>query len=410
MDRSTGDRAPQRLSQRLSRRALLGWGLAAGAGVVAAAGVGYALTRLRASSHTITDLYTYQGHTRAVNSLAWSPDGAHLVSSSWDGTVQVWDSATGQRLLTYSGHPQGPTSVAWSPDSSRLVSAGFEGSLQVWRAADGARVWSYQDYTYEPYVPNAPSASNFTYNPRVAWSAEGSRIATVGFPARLPSELTMTTMLWDATSGRRLLIYNDPLSQRVSWAPESARLATGGVEQTVSVWPAPLAPDAAGATPTATPDQNAAASGPYPAKIWSYHGDSAYVWGLAWSPDGARIASCGQKPIVLFASNGGVRIWDAATGRRVLTYTGHSSSVDLWALAWSPDGRYLASGGSDQVVRVWDARIGEDLATYYGHVDQPPVYTSADPYTIIAIAWSPDSTRLATSALNGPVRVWRISA
>ena len=402
MDRSTNDRLPQHLS----RRALLGWGVAAGAGLVAAGGVGYALTRLGTSpaSGTITDLYTYHGHTRGVNALTWSPDGTRLASSSWDKTVQVWESATGQRLLTYTGHVQGATSVSWSPESTRLVSAGFDGSLHVWRAADGAPVWRYQDQAYTPYTPN------FTYFPNVAWAADGNRIATVGFPVRLPSELTLTTMLWDATSGQRVLVYDEPNSQRVAWSPDSARLATGGVEQTVTVWPAPPVSGSAAATPTAPADHGASASGPYPPKIWSYHGDMAYVYGLVWSPDGTRLASCGEKPIVLFASNGGVRIWDAATGRRVLTYSGHSASVDLRALAWSPDGRYLASGGSDQVVRVWDARTGQDLVTYYGHVDQTPIYDVANPYEITAIAWSPDSTRLASSAFNGPVRVWRISA
>jgi WD40 repeat protein len=400
MDRSTGDRS----SPRLSRRALLGWGLAAGGGLAAAGGIGYALAHLRASRaspSTSTDLYTYHGHTQAVNALAWSPDGTRLASSSWDKTVQVWDSATGQRLLTYTGHAQGPTSVTWSPESTRLVSTGFEGSLQVWQAADGTPLWRYQDHAYDPYT------STFTYLPSVAWSAEGSRIATVGFPAYLPSALTLTTMLWGATSGQRLLIYDDPNAQRVAWAPDSTRLATGGYYQAVTVWPAP---PASALTASTSAGPTAGAPGPSPPKIWGYQGDMAYVMGLAWSPDGTRIASCGTKPIVLFASNGGVRIWDAATGRRVLTYSGHSETVDLWALAWSPDGRYLASGGTDQVVRVWEATTGQDLVTYYGHVDQPPIYDSAYPYAITAIAWSPDSTRLATSALSGPVRVWRLSA
>ena len=72
-------------------------------------------------------------------------------------------------------------------------------------------------------------------------------------------------------------------------------------------------------TASATAGPSTGAPGPSRAKIWGYQGDSAYVRGLAWSPDGRWIASCGTKPIVLFASNGGVRIWDAATGRRVLT-------------------------------------------------------------------------------------------
>jgi WD40 repeat protein len=80
------------------------------------------------------------------------------------------------------------------------------------------------------------------------------------------------------------------------------------------------------------------------------------------------------------------------------------------ALAWSPDGRYIASGGTDQIVRVWDTITGEDVVTYRGHVDQQPIYDSADPDTITALAWSPDSTRLASSAFSGPIRVWRLPA
>src|SRR5262249_54211161 len=154
------------------------------------------------------------------------------------------------------------------------------------------------------------------------------------------------------------------------------------------VWTAPT-PSALTAAATAGP--TAGASAPSPVKNWGYQGDMAYVHGLAWSPDGTRLASCGTKPIVLFASNGGVRIWDAATGRRALTYRGHSETVDLWALAWSPNGRYLASGGTDQVVQVWEAATGRYLLTYRGHAAQARIYDSAYPYAITAIAWSPDS-------------------
>lgn len=384
MERSTEERAPHRIS----RRALLGCGLAAG--IAATGGLSYALLRLLGPCSSSTDLYTYTGHTDGVGSLAWSPDGTRIASCG-DKTVQVWESTSGHRLLTYTGHASRPLSVSWSPESTRLVSAGLEGSIQVWQAADGHRDWSYREYVWgdNGYLLNA------------AWSPDGTRIATVGFPALLPGGRTGTTMLWDATSGQRLLIYNDPhFAQRVSWSPDSTRLATGGYNQAVTVWPA---------NPSSTANQSDRAPGAYPDKIWGYQGEAAYVDGLAWSPDGTRLASCGDKPIVLFASNGGVRIWNAATGQHVLTYTGHSSSVDLWALAWSPDGKYLASGGTDQLVQVWDASTGDQLLTYRGHIDQQPIYDSAYPYAIRALAWSPDSTRIASSAASGPVRVWKIA-
>ncbi len=386
MDRSTDDRPPRRVS----RRALLGWGIAAGIAATGTGGLVYTQFVLGSSGRSI-DLYTYNGHTQGVSALAWSPDGTRIASSS--KTVQVWESAHGNRLLTYSGHVSFPMSVSWSPDSTRLVSAGEEGSIQVWQATDGKPHWIYREYEWgdNGYLLNA------------AWSPDGTRIATVGFPARLPGGMTATTMLWDATSGRRLLIYNDPLfSKRVAWSPDSTRLATGGYNQAVTVWPANLPVKA---------DQSASVSGQYPNKIWGYQGDRAYVSGLAWSADGTRLASCGIKPIVLFASNGGVRIWNAANGQRVLTYSGHSQSVDLWALAWSPDGKYIASGGTDQIVQVWNAITGDHLLTYTGHLDQRrnPFDSTVSPYAITALAWSPDSTRIASGASSGPIRVWKFS-
>src|SRR5258708_25770664 len=144
-------------------------------------------------------------------------------------------------------------------------------------------------------------------------------------------------------------------------------------------------------------------------QLWSYTGDQAYVTAITLSPNGKQIASCGNKPIVLFASNSGVRIWDATSGKRVLTYTGHSQSIDLSALAWSPDGKYLASGGTDQTVQIWDATTGEHLLTYSGHANQPAIPNLASSYSITALAWSPDSTHIVSGAASGPIQVWKIS-
>jgi WD40 repeat protein len=385
MASSLDTRMPNPPSSGISRRALLGWGIATG--VVVAGGLGYALTRALTSSRRISELSTYRGHSQAVNALAWSPDGAFIASSSWDGTIQVWESATAKKLLTYSGHAQFPDSVSWSPDGTQLVSTGEGGSLHVWRAATGALQWSYQDELWRSGTQ------------RAAWSPDGARIATAGFPAPFPGGAQTTLMVWDAANGRRLVTYhNGSIPAAVAWSPDSARLATGGSNQTVAVWPA-------------NPDtQTDGVSGPSPESIWRNQGEIATITQVVWSPDGARIASCGTKPIILFGSNGGVRLWNAATGQRALTYTGHDSSVDLQALAWSPDGKYLASGGTDQIVSVWGARTGEQLAVYRGHVDQPPIPESAYPYAITALAWSPDSARIVSSAFRGPVHVWSVSS
>ena len=76
-----------------------------------------------------------------------------------------------------------------------------------------------------------------------------------------------------------------------------------------------------------------------------YRGHTHFIRGVAWSPNGQRIASA--------SGDGTVQIWKAATGHKQLSYRGHAGVV--WDIAWSPDGRRIASGGQDGTVQVWRA-------------------------------------------------------
>ena len=80
---------------------------------------------------------TLRGHTEAVSSVAFSPDGKRLASASTDGKVKVWDSQTGQETLSLKGHTHWVHSVVFSPDGKRLVSASHDLTVAVWNAATG---------------------------------------------------------------------------------------------------------------------------------------------------------------------------------------------------------------------------------------------------------------------------------
>jgi len=124
--------------------------------------------------------------------------------------------------------------------------------------------------------------------------------------------------------------------------------------------------------------------GPYP--LLTY-GPSGYIWSIAWSPDGKYIASTDNS------ADYAVQVWDATTGNLKVTYRGYSSPV--YAVAWSPDGRRIASGSDDGTVQVWDAVDGGHVFTYRGHSN-----------AVSSVAWSPDGTRIVSGSYDDTVQVW----
>ena len=121
------------------------------------------------------------------------------------------------------------------------------------------------------------------------------------------------------------------------------------------------------------------------ATLLSYTGHNDFVDAVAWSPNGQFIASGSW--------DGTVQVWDAHTGAIVTIYRGHSDAVD--ALAWSPDGQYIASGSWDGTARVWNPFTGALQVLYVGHSD-----------AVSALAWSPDGQYIASGSWDHTVQVW----
>jgi WD40 repeat protein/serine/threonine protein kinase len=300
--------------------------------------------------------------------VAFSPDGKHIVSTVLkEGTVKVWDAQTGKVTLTLKGHLG--TSVAFSPDGTRIASDSRPGTAGVWDAATGKELLTLEGHT-------GPITS-------VVFSPDGKRLASAG---------DRTVRVWDAATGKELLTLkgHTGLVTSVAFSPDGKRLASASHGEVR------FGPGGVGRLPNATWDQTLniwdAETGQGPLTLNAHRRD---VYSVAFSPDGKRLASAGgvwdEKQNKYTA--GVVKVWGVKTGKEQLMVTGHTTVV--CSVAFSPDGKRLASASADRTAKVWDAQSGKEALTLQGHTRD-----------VYSVAFSPDGKRLATASADKTAKVW----
>jgi eukaryotic-like serine/threonine-protein kinase len=251
--------------------------------------------------------------------------------------------------------------------SRRAVIVGLPGLIIT-----GSGILAWLLYTRKSPAHSALSPTLLTYRGHfnqvtaVAWSPDGKFIASGGNDH--------TLQVWNAKTGSRLFISHGQIGgvPGVAWSPDSTRIASASAGPSISGGPA---------SDNTVRVWNVSTG----KSIYTYHGHSSGITGVAWSPGGKRIASS--------STDYTIQIWDAMNGQHPLILRAHSWYA--WTVAWSPDGKHLASGGPDEAVRIWDAVTGRILFIYYGSAEG-----------VEAIAWSPDGSRIASSSGDFTVRVW----
>lgn len=307
--------------------------------------------------------FTYSGHSDYVSSVAWSFDGKRIASASGDHTVQIWNASAGSHVLTYRGHTSDVSTLAWSPDGKYIASGSVDATVQIWNATTGQHLYTYQKHTDAVFS--------------VAWSTDGKYIASGSNDGSL--------RVWQALTGTQLFSVQNPVAARngatapwnaVAWSPDGRYLAAGGYGN-AQIFDA--------------------RTGKSLSAAYGYQGGTIHA--IAWSPDSQYIA--------VAESSGSVLIWNVATGKNVYGY--NESNTDVDSVAWSPDGRRIVSGGNDAVAQVWDALTGQHVYTYRGHIDVYPGHFTSGA-AVDAVAWSPDSTHIASGSNDHTVQVWKAPA
>jgi WD40 repeat protein/beta-lactamase regulating signal transducer with metallopeptidase domain len=388
-----------------------------------------------------------------VNSVAFSPDGKVLASGGWDDTLRLWNVETGKEIRKIDAHKAMVGRVLFSPDGKVLASrGGLDGTVKVWDPATGAQLqkivglnninpWRFNHDMALAISPDSktlvttarntiqdgdPAAKKTakpgcllfydigsgqelkrlesnSYGITVAYSPDGKMLATGGVD---PGTDVYSLRIWDVAAGKELrkctLPKNEPPTY-ISWDPNNnGRFAAVIAEDNMHIfdantgkavvdlkhyWPSRVIYSKDGKIVTS------AGSGPT-IRHWDaatgnelyleFEGHRNGVAAVAVTPDGKRIASGGES----------IRLWDAATGK-----VAHKIDVKggVACLAFSPDGKLLASGGRDRLVHLWDAETGKSQGELKGHKNG-----------ICGLAFSRDGKLLASGDVQSTVKVWDV--
>jgi WD40 repeat protein len=308
----------------------------------------------KSTDETVENTFRWEAEfEEPVWAMAVSPDGKLAAVGLNDGKVDIYDTQSGQKAQELEAHRKRVYAIAFSPDGRLLATSGHDEQVVLWDTS------TWQE------LGKLDGVEQIMYS--LAFSPDSKTLVTGSRKIKIH--------LWDVASRseRAVLENHDHLVSALAFSPDGKMLASGSYDRTVVLWD----------WPSSVPRQ--VLEHRYP------------VYSLAFSPSGKYLA-VGTK-------DSEITIWDTLTGTEYRKLEGHDSLV--YSLAFSPDGNTLISGSHDRSIRIWDVRTGEEKrAIVWDKQRGDTAEQSGHRSAVKAVAFSPDGRVLYSGGLDRKMFAW----